>query len=309
MAKNDMRIDVDFVDHPKTKRLIRMTGYEGFYCLMKLFSIAAKIYKTGDLKNCDSFDIEDLTGWTGEAGKLVEALTDKKISFLEKKGSLYSIHDWDVNQPWIYHAEERSEQAKKAINARWDKEKQEDTEEETSNTDSYTDKIRSVYETNTECNTPSPSPSPIPSPYPFPSPSPIPEYSCVEPSSKLDAEEPEMSNEPGIISIITNAKYEYPITQADIDLFEESYPGVNVIAELKRFKAWSYANPKKRKTKAGMMRAINSWLSREQDKAGSPSNSRYQDNKPRIADSALHPSASRGPLPTDGKPIVTDFTL
>ena len=30
MAKNDMRIDVDFVDHPKTKRLIRMTGYEGF---------------------------------------------------------------------------------------------------------------------------------------------------------------------------------------------------------------------------------------------------------------------------------------
>ncbi len=85
MAKNDMRIDVDFVDHPKTKRLIRMTGYEGFYCLMKLFSIAAKIYKRGELKNCDAYDIEDLTGWSGEEGKLVQALLDKKISFLEKR--------------------------------------------------------------------------------------------------------------------------------------------------------------------------------------------------------------------------------
>jgi hypothetical protein len=131
----------------------------------------------------------------------------------------------------------------------------------------------------------------------------------VLPGAEDPAPDPKSPPQIPVIEIITNAKYEYPITQADIDLFEESYPGVNVIAELKRFKAWSYANPKKRKTKAGMMRAINSWLSREQDKAGSPSNSRYQDNKPRIADSALHPSTSRGPLPTDGKPIVTDFTL
>ena len=305
MAKNDMRIDVDFVDHPKTKRLIRMTGYEGFYCLMKLFSIASKIYKRGELKNCDAFDIEDLTGWTGEAGKLVEALTDKKIAFLEKKGNQYTIHDWDVNQPWIYHAEERSEIARQNAMCRDYKKVTANEEYCESNADSMP--IACEQHTSSNAPSPSPSPSPTPSPYPFPSPSPIPEYSCVEPSSKLDAKEPEMSNEPGIISIITNAKDEYPITQADIDLFEESYPGVNVLAELKRFKAWSYANPKKRKTKAGMMRAINSWLSREQDKAGSPT--RYHDNKPRIADSALHPSASRGPLPTDGKPIVTDFTL
>ena len=112
MAKQDMRIDVDFVDHPKTKRLIRMTGYEGFYCLMKLFSIAAKIYKRGELKNLDASDIEDLTGWTGEQGKLVEALLDPKICFLEQEGDLFIIHDWDVNQPWIYGFEGRSQIAR-----------------------------------------------------------------------------------------------------------------------------------------------------------------------------------------------------
>ncbi|NCB72845.1 MAG: hypothetical protein EOM45_13825, partial [Clostridia bacterium] len=164
MAKQDMRIDVDFVDHPKTKRLIRMTGFEGFYCLMKLFSIAAKIYKRGELKNLDASDIEDLTGWTGEQGKFVEALLDPKICFLEHEGDLFIIHDWDVNQPWIYGSEARSEKARKAINARWDKDK-DDTQDDSSNTQESTGDTTSIhneYETYTECNTPSPSPSPSP---------------------------------------------------------------------------------------------------------------------------------------------------
>lgn len=170
MAKQDMRIDVDFVDHPKTKRLIRMTGYEGFYCLMKLFSIAAKIYKRGELKNCDAVDIEDLTGWTGEQGKLVEAMLDTKIGFLEKKGNLYIIHDWDINQPWIYHSEERSEKAKKSVSARWEKNKS-NTINNSNVNDSDAYRIKNVYETYQDSNTPSPSPIPIPIPSPIPSPS------------------------------------------------------------------------------------------------------------------------------------------
>lgn len=168
MAKQDMRIDVDFVDHPKTKRLIRMTGFEGFYCLMKLFSTAAKIYKRGELKNCDVYDIEDLCGWTGEAGKFVEALLDPKICFLEQEGDLFIIHDWDVYQPWIYYSDKRSEKAKQAVKARWDKEK-EDTLDDSSNTQDKiedTDSIRNVYETYKDSNTPSPTPTPIPIPQP-----------------------------------------------------------------------------------------------------------------------------------------------
>ena len=33
-------------------------------------------------------------------------------------------------------------------------------------------------------------------------------------------------------------------------------------------RGWLNANPKKRKTKAGILRFVNSWLSREQDRGG-----------------------------------------
>nr|WP_319775989.1 hypothetical protein [uncultured Sphaerochaeta sp.] len=129
MAKNDMRIDIDFVDHPKTKRLISKAGFEGFYCLIKLFSSVSKIYKKGYLKDCDETDIEELAGWTGEPGVLFKALMDKRICFLEKvDGELY-VHDWKEHQPWIYFSDERSEIARQNIRKRWTK-KEEDEEEE-----------------------------------------------------------------------------------------------------------------------------------------------------------------------------------
>ena len=129
----------------------------------------------------------------------------------------------------------------------------------------------------------------------------------VLPGAEGPAPDPQEPPQVPVIEIITNTKSLFPIYQESIDLFTETYPNVNILSELKKIKAWSFSNPKKRKTKTGMMRFINAWLSGEQDKTGKQNH--YQDNKPRIADSALHPSASRGPLPTDGKPIVTDFTL
>ena len=156
MARNDMRIDIDFVDHPKTKRLIRKAGFEGFYCLIKLFSVAAKIYQDGKLKNCDSLDIEDICGWTGEEGVLFSALIDDKIKFIEEIGGEYFIHDWEDNQPWIYHAQERSEIARS--NAKCRTYPKQD--------DAVSKQLASKQQTVGNAPSPSPSPSPIPSPSP-----------------------------------------------------------------------------------------------------------------------------------------------
>ena len=171
MARNDMRISVDFVDHPKTKRLVRQVGFEGVYCLLKLFSTASKIYQRGMLKDCDQDDIEDMCGWTGESGKLFAALIDEKIGFLEDVDGQYHIHDWEENQPWIYHAGERSRIAKENIKKRWNKDLSEtpDTEKEQdgyqSDTNGNTDGIETVipngYKVLTQ-NTPTPIPIPIP---------------------------------------------------------------------------------------------------------------------------------------------------
>lgn len=79
--------------------------------------------------------------------------------------------------------------------------------------------------------------------------------------------------EPAIGYIPTN-KYntegeQYPVTQRQIDGWQEVYPAVNVIQEVKRAKAWLQANPSKAKTYRGMAKFLNGWMSRQQDRGGS----------------------------------------
>jgi len=63
---------------------------------------------------------------------------------------------------------------------------------------------------------------------------------------------------------------QYPITQVDIDTWQESYPGIEVVQQLRAIRQWNIDNPKNRKTKSGIRRHINSWLAREQNKARAP---------------------------------------
>lgn len=72
--------------------------------------------------------------------------------------------------------------------------------------------------------------------------------------------------EQSIITITLNDKSEYPIYQSMIDEWTELYPNVDILQELKKMKGWCNANPTKRKTKRGILRFINGWLSREQDR-------------------------------------------
>ena len=58
------------------------------------------------------------------------------------------------------------------------------------------------------------------------------------------------------------------ITEADVAVWSEAYPAVNVRQQLSAMKAWLINNEKQRKTANGMRRFVNSWLSREQDRCG-----------------------------------------
>lgn len=71
------------------------------------------------------------------------------------------------------------------------------------------------------------------------------------------------------ISLILNDKSDYPVYQEKIDEWTELFPAVDVIQELRKMKAWLNDNPSRRKTKRGILRFCNNWLSREQDKGGS----------------------------------------
>lgn len=75
--------------------------------------------------------------------------------------------------------------------------------------------------------------------------------------------------DPSGIKLPLNDKTYYDVPLSDIELWKDTYPAVDVEGELKRMIAWLESNPTKKKTRRGITRFINSWLSRTQDRGGS----------------------------------------
>lgn len=71
-------------------------------------------------------------------------------------------------------------------------------------------------------------------------------------------------------NLLQNDGQFFPITKDQAARWQELYPAVNVATELSKIIGWLESNPAKRKTARGMLRFVNSWLSREQDKAHIP---------------------------------------
>ena len=69
--------------------------------------------------------------------------------------------------------------------------------------------------------------------------------------------------------MLLNTKEDWQPEQADIIQWGRAYPAVNVDQELMAMESWLDANHTKRKTKAGIKRFVNSWLSRAQNQGGS----------------------------------------
>lgn len=68
-----------------------------------------------------------------------------------------------------------------------------------------------------------------------------------------------------VFGLPLNDGSEFQISQEKYNEFLELYPAVDVIQELRKMKGWLDSNPKKRKTKTGILRFVNGWLSRAQD--------------------------------------------
>ena len=72
--------------------------------------------------------------------------------------------------------------------------------------------------------------------------------------------------EPPVIFIPLAGNKEFPIYQPIIDEWETLYPNVDIIPTLREIRGWNIANPTRKKTKTGVMKHINSWLAKEQNK-------------------------------------------
>ena len=102
-----------------------------------------------------------------------------------------------------------------------------------------------------------------------------------------------------VITLPTNTGEEYPVTQEFIDEMQGLYPAVDALEQLRKIRGWLMTNPKKRKTKAGMARFVNTWLGKEQDRGGSratpvtgPQGDDYNAWRKVGADRGIHPRAN-----------------
>lgn len=103
--------------------------------------------------------------------------------------------------------------------------------------------------------------------------------SCAE-IKNLDA----TPQEPPVISLpLVHQDGFYPVSKSDLLKYQELYPALDVMQELRGMYAWLDARPKNRKTKTGIKAFITRWLSKSQNNApvqrgGSASKPQGSDN-------------------------------
>lgn len=81
------------------------------------------------------------------------------------------------------------------------------------------------------------------------------------------AQEPADKQERYVAMIPLADGSEFPVPVSLASEYAAAYPGVDVAGELAQVRAWCLSNPRKRKTKTGVLRFLNSWLDRAQNNA------------------------------------------
>lgn len=100
--------------------------------------------------------------------------------------------------------------------------------------------------------------------------------------------EPSIPLSPVFIALPVNAGKPFEIREAAIVEWEKLYPAVDVRQQLRTMRGWLDANPKRRKTVAGVKRFVNNWLAKDQNSGGQVARSgpgqrpRFDDGVPTV---------------------------
>lgn len=93
-------------------------------------------------------------------------------------------------------------------------------------------------------------------------------YLAQSDAGASSAPEPADEQEPPVAMIPLADGSEFPVPASLASEYAAAYPGVDVASELAQVRAWCLSNPRKRKTKTGVRRFLNSWLDRAQNQVG-----------------------------------------
>ena len=87
----------------------------------------------------------------------------------------------------------------------------------------------------------------------------------ILPPSEVCGELPSSPPPAAVLPLVDGTDFEISVETATE--LSGLYPAVDVEQQLRNMRGWLLANPKNKKTKTGIMRFVNSWLSREQNSA------------------------------------------
>lgn len=93
-------------------------------------------------------------------------------------------------------------------------------------------------------------------------------YLAQSDAGASSAPEPADEQEQPVAMIPLADGSEFPVPASLASEYAAAYPGVDVAGELAQVRAWCLSNPRKRKTKNGIRRFLNSWLDRAQNQVG-----------------------------------------
>lgn len=93
-------------------------------------------------------------------------------------------------------------------------------------------------------------------------------YLAQSDAGASSAPEPADEQEPPVAMIPLADGSEFPVPASLASEYAAAYPGVDVAGELAQVRAWCLSNSRKRKTKNGILRFLNSWLDRAQNQVG-----------------------------------------
>lgn len=101
--------------------------------------------------------------------------------------------------------------------------------------------------------------------------------------------------EADVEALVLNDGSEWRPTAALFAEYVRLYPNVDVKQQFNEMRGWCISNPKKRKTRRGITRFVNSWLSKEQDKGcrRPPDSSYWQNSSVNVQNSGYKPEVFR----------------
>ena len=124
MSAKWIRLETDFVDHPKVMRLAALLGSDeadaGWYVL-RAWSWVSRFCPTGHVRDIDGTAMESACKWSGERGRLLEAMVSSGwFDTWDIDGTRAGVeaHDWDEHQGKVASRAAKERERKRAYRAR-----------------------------------------------------------------------------------------------------------------------------------------------------------------------------------------------